>query len=422
MTWIADAGLWATVGITGLVAGLLWPRPHHPSRFALAGKLNLAAAAAVVVAWCATAGQILGGPSSSIWISAYVPLHVAPGFRLAVLWATLPGAALSMATALLVTLALSTDARSGETRRTFRVSVLALIAAGTAAWFAPASGMTSATIPAFVQSAPAALAPLFALVSIAILAWSMTRPPAAGATPGPFTVSWAAATAAIVFEQMARSRLGLGPRDAVVLGSASSGLALWLLTAALMHRKMRSLLFRANHGSVSGRSARPAALTAHVGAACVAFSFGAHALATRSTITLPPGAPVLVTDSYRRPWQFVNEGVSRFDVATADVTGLAVQVSAPGGRVTLLTPQIREQHGPDGQHLSNVISRRESTGGLWLATSVLFTRADSLDVASVRVTFLPVPVLWPVGILLLAISALLAMASPGELRATNGKS
>jgi uncharacterized integral membrane protein len=44
---------------------------------------------------------------------------------------------------------------------------------------------------------------------------------------------------------------------------------------------------------------------------------------------------------------------------------------------------------------------------------VLLSPPDSLDVASVRVTFLPAPVLWPVGVVLLGLSATLAlMASP----------
>ena len=41
------------------------------------------------------------------------------------------------------------------------------------------------------------------------------------------------------------------------------------------------------------------------------------------------------------------------------------------------------------------------------------TLDDTLDVASVRVTFLPAPVLWPLGVVLLGLSATLAlMASP----------
>jgi hypothetical protein len=46
------------------------------------------------------------------------------------------------------------------------------------------------------------------------------------------------------------------------------------------------------------------------------------------------------------------------------------------------------------------------------AMRVLLTGTDSLDVARVRVTFLPVPILWPIGIALLGLSAILAFSTP----------
>jgi hypothetical protein len=37
---------------------------------------------------------------------------------------------------------------------------------------------------------------------------------------------------------------------------------------------------------------------------------------------------------------------------------------------------------------------------------VLLVGADSLDTASVRVTFLPLPILWPAGVVLILLSAI----------------
>ena len=79
------------------------------------------------------------------------------------------------------------------------------------------------------------------------------------------------------------------------------------------------------------------------------------------------------------------------------------------GSSVLLTPEIRDHHGRSGQHLDNTIGRRQSTGAVWQTLRVLLVSADSLDVASVRVTFLPLPMLWPLGIGLLGVSLLMAI-------------
>ena len=44
------------------------------------------------------------------------------------------------------------------------------------------------------------------------------------------------------------------------------------------------------------------------------------------------------------------------------------------------------------------------------AMRVLLVETDSLDVASVRITFLPAPILWPIGVVLLGLSAMLALS------------
>jgi hypothetical protein len=151
-------------------------------------------------------------------------------------------------------------------------------------------------------------------------------------------------------------------------------------------------------------------MLAHVGAALVAISFAAHAFASRATITLPPGSTVAVTDAFRGRWELVNQGVSRFDAEAVFVTALTVEARSPRGTTALLTPEIREHHGREGQHLEPV-SLRAATGNTTQALRILFIEADSLDVASVRVTFIPAPVLWTIGLALLVTSVILAPAA-----------
>ena len=412
MNWIADAGFWIAVVLTGLAVGLLSSRWNHggatPRRIEL---LILASAAAGIVAWCSHAGALLGGfASSNQLLAAFVPIDVGPVYRLSVLWATLPGAALTLTVVLLAWTALA----GAKARVACLTCGLALAALGLAAWFAPRGAATG--IPTFVQSAPGALAPLFALVALVMLALASAFGIARQSAPRFLALfAWSAATAALVSEQSARSQLGIGPGDAVVLGSASSGLILWLLTSALLHRRAQSFLFHVPSpaGKVRDRLSRYSALSGHAGAVLLAISFAAHALASRSTISLPPGASVPVKDALRQPWQLVNQGVSRFDASGVDVTALAIETRHPRGGIELLSPEIREYHGRGGEHL-NPVSLRRSTETATQAMRVLFMGADSLDVASVRVTFLPVPILWPAGIALLCLAAVFALLAPSS--------
>jgi hypothetical protein len=135
----------------------------------------------------------------------------------------------------------------------------------------------------------------------------------------------------------------------------------------------------------------------------------ACAPAGAAAVQLPAaaGATVGVTDAFRRTWQLANQGVSRFDEQGADVLSVALEAKSPLGALKLLTPEIREYHGRGGEHIENTVSRRQSTGAITQTLRVLLVGADSLDVASVRVTFLPLPILWPAGIALLALSVLL---------------
>jgi hypothetical protein len=51
---------------------------------------------------------------------------------------------------------------------------------------------------------------------------------------------------------------------------------------------------------------------------------------------------------------------------------------------------------------------------------VLLLEVDSLDVARVRVTFLPVPILWPMGVALLVLSAALSVFDERRSRQPTG--
>ena len=409
--WIADASiaglaLWAALILVALLVGAFASRWRATDSEARGGDaLLLTAAAAGVVSWFANVGSLIGGSASNSLFRAYVPIDVASGFRLAVLWATLPGAALTVAVALLVRTSLGGPRGVSRTRYVAAMSGMALVGLGIAVWFAPSPNATAGSIPPFVQSAPAALAPLFALAALVMLADACAAR-MAGATPERPALrwAWALATLALVAEQMARSRLGIGPRDAILLGSASSGLMLWLFTSALLHSKVQSLVLGT---SMEGSGSRTRALAAHSGAILLVISFALHAVAARTTVSLAPGSSVDVTDSFRRTWQLANQGVSRFDEEGVDVLSLALEARSPSGTSALLTPEIRDYHGRSGAHLDNAVSRRQSTGAIAQTLRVLLVATDSLDVASVRVTFLPLPLLWPAGIALLAISLLM---------------
>ena len=413
MSWIADAGiaslaLWVAVILTGIVAGMFairWNEPRSIDR--LTESLILGAAAAGVVSLFAHAGALLGSAGTDALYAATVPIPVTTGLRLAVLWATLPGAALSLGVILLARAALASSLRSETSARAIgALAFMALLALGVAAWFAPAPNDIATKIPPFVQSISAALAPLAALLSLAVLA-DVVAARLGGTAPKPAMVSaaWVLATLGLTAEQAARSGLGLGPRDALILGSASSGLVLWLFTSALMHRRVQAVLLRMNTPPFGRAHPKPGAVMAHVGAVLLAISFGAHAMAGRRTVSIPAGEAVALT-AFRQTWKVANQGVSRFDEETSDVISLALEVTTPSGKSTLLTPEVRDYHTPSGRHLENRISRRESAGRVTQTMRVLLVGADSLDTASVRITFLPLPILWPAGVALILLSVL----------------
>jgi hypothetical protein len=149
-------------------------------------------------------------------------------------------------------------------------------------------------------------------------------------------------------------------------------------------------------------------------------SFALHALAARATVSVGPGATVEVTDAFRRPWQLANQGVSRFDAEGVDILSVAIESRDSRGTLRLLAPSIQDPHGSDGRHLDNTISRRASATTALQSMRVLLQEVDSLDVARVRVTFLPVPILWPLGVALLVLSAMLSAVDERRSRQPTG--
>lgn len=398
MNWTSLA-LWAALALSGLATGALMSRWNStaagvPPR--LDGIL-LAGAAASVVAWFANAGALLSNSGSSALLTAYVPIDASAAFRLSVLWATLPGAALTLG-ALALICAVLVPVRSAERLRfTGVLAGIALASFVVAVWFLPRAGSMATAILPFLQSPWAAIAPLAVLLSLTALAVAVSSVAARQASYAWILLAWGASTAAIAAEQVARSQLGIGPRDGVVLGSASGGLILWLVTSALMHRRVRRLF--SGEQSIPGE--RSSTWLAHVGAAMFALSFAAHAVATRSTVELTPGQTVAVADPFRREWALANQGVSRYDAEGADILSATIEARPPGGSSALLTPEIRDYHRADGAHLDNSVSLRRSTGRGLTAMRLLLIEADSLDVTQVRVTFQPLPLLWLAGVALI---------------------
>ena len=414
---------WAALILTGILTGTLVSRWSGSDR-----TLNprtegvaLTAAAAGVVAWFAQVGALIGNAASNPLLAAFVPVETSPGFRVAVLWGTLPGAALTFAVSLLVVAALTTPSRGGDRLRFLCVLATAALAALLlAVWFAPEPNAVSTRVPVFVQTTSAAMAPLMALLALVAVAVSVAAA-IAGAPPSkPLLLgAWIAATIALAAEQVARGELGIGPRDAVVLGNASSGLALWVLTSALLHRRVHGLLLRATRDRTTSATSR-AANAAHAGAALMVVSFALHALAARSTVSVAAGATAEVTDAFRQPWRLANQGVSRFDAEGMDILSVAIESTDPRGTLRLVAPSLQDPHARDGRHLDNTISRRASAASALQSMRVVLLEVDSLDVARVRVTFLPVPILWPMGVALLVLAAALSVLDERRSRQPTG--
>jgi hypothetical protein len=403
-----EAAAWLAFVLAAWNAGVLG------SRWAGGGTLSpgieaslLLAAAMAVIAWSTWAGALIGalGPSGTT-----IPIPVAPAYRLAATWATGQGLSLSLAVVGLVAAAMARLVRNSlpvaAARQAFALTAVAVLLLGLIVLdLVPAAGPG---IPAYVQAPAAAVAPLAALVAVAALLIAGSAAVASGgAVSGPWhglvLTAWVAATVALGAEQVARASLGIGPRDAVIAGGAASGLVLWLACSALLHERVRRLLRQQVPAAPPSRMRRAAGWLAHAGAALVVSSFAAHIMAVRVTLELPPGQVVEMSGVPGGAWRLVNQGVSRFDAGMADVTAVAIELSPPAAGASLVTTERREYVAGPGR--SAWMSIRGSAGSPLLRLRVLLESVDAGDSARVRVTALPLPVLWDLGLMLLAASS-----------------
>ena len=404
---MGEAAAWLAFLMAAWNAGVLgsrWAGGGPLSRGIEAGLLL--AAAMAVIAWSTWAGALIGalGPSGTT-----IPIPVAPAYRLAATWATGQGLLLSLAVVGLVAAALAPLVRNSlpvaAARQAFALTAVAVLLLGLIVLeLVPAAGPG---IPAYAQAPAAAVAPLAALVAVAALlvaGAAVVAPggPVSGPWHGLVLTAWVAATVALGAEQVARASLGIGPRDAVIPGGAASGLVLWLACSSLLHERVRRL-FRQPVPAPPSRMRRAAGWLAHSGAALVVSSFAAHIVAVRASLELPPGQGVEMSGVPGGAWRLVNQGVSRFDAGMADVTAVAIEVSSPAAAASLVTTERREYVVGPGR--SAWMSIRGSAGGPLLRLRVLLESVDASDAARVRVTALPLPVLWDLGLILLAASA-----------------
>lgn len=440
MKALSGAGLWLALLGTAWGTGVLgtqWNggagsgalrRPH------IVESVQMVVTALIVVAWGTLGGSVLRGDMSLALMVEGVPIDVPVGYRVAALWATGRGAlltaALGMSFLTLAAPSLARGAGSPNTKLTAGFSGLSLLALAVSLAirppFAPADQATEISgVAPFLLHPAAAVAPLLALCSavltVAVLGTSLTSPaavavdgrlttPAAAVDGRLTTAAWLLATLALAAEQAARSDLGLRPRDPVVFGGGASGLVLWGLTSALLHRQVIGFLRRARRAVTPRPSGRWGLHLAHAGAALAVISFAGHAFAKRVETSLPPGRSGEVRDALGRQWRLVNQGVSSFDAPGREVTAVALEVTAPGGRTRLLTTELRHYQDRTGAARGDPIGVRASWPGVGQDFRVVLAEAGEGEVAHVRVSFVPLALLWPVGVaLMLGAGAVLVM-------------
>jgi cytochrome c biogenesis factor len=424
---LGEASLWLALAGAAWRTGLELGSPQLPvGRRASGDGAAIATAALAVLGWSSLAGALLRGDASLALFVEGVPVDVPAGYRLAALWGTPRGALLTLALILVLASLVSTAAiRRVGARAAGRGTFVAMCAlqmlalALSVLWKPPYAPATSARLPAdlpaYLAHAAAAVAPLLAVGSVAVtllLAAALVVPP----EPGPSArwdgllrrqaiTAWLIATLALAAEQAARTALDLTTADAVVPGGSAGGLLLWLALGALMHHRVRAAL--ATGGAVADTAARPryALSAAHAGAVLAVASFALHIVAARADVVLPPGRSVESRDGLGRPWQLVNQGVSRFDAAGREVTALALEVTPPGRAARLLSTEQRRFVARSGAPFGEPIGIRASIRGIAQDFGVVLRGAMEGDVARVRVSFVPLAFLWPAGILLMLVAA-----------------
>jgi hypothetical protein len=387
------------------------------------------AAALALVGTGTLAGDLLRDLDLPI-LASTIPIQATAGQRLAALWSVPALAALSLATVCLLLAALAAAFTRGLPWGS--APRVAGVLSGTAAVFLAVGvldtprGLPAMTVPPFVQSLSASLAAAAALTAVVLIVHAAALGAALRGEVADRAVSqwrlvtlaaFLLATVALGAEQLARASLGIDPGVPVVAGSASSGLVLWVIAGTLLHRRVRALFLA---GAEPARTPPRiwAARLAHVGAAALILSFGAHVFAARTTLDLPPGEAVVVDDAFGRSWRLVNQGVSRFDTRGADVTAIAIEATGPDARTRLVASERRDYHSASGSAIEPV-RRRGSFGTPAQQVRILLESADAGERARVRVAFVPLLVLWPAGIALLVGSILALLLTPMAPRDTS---
>lgn len=435
MSTVGEVALWLAF------LGVAWSTGAYIARWRAAAEDGPPGAAAVLViagallvfSWGILGGALLRGDVGLAITREGAPSATARWGALAALWSTRRGAILTLALLLglgAIAVATGRERRALTVRLTGAMAALTTLVVAVAVLAAPPFASAARTplpgsVPLHLVHWAAAIAPLFALgtvaaaLMLAALAWTAagSNAPDADRLFRRWTmVAWLLATVALAAEQQAREAIGITAQEAVALGSSRSGLLLWLALAALLHRRVRGAIIRGSGvSSPRGLGRGWHAHAAHVGAAFVIASFALHVAANRVSLTLPPGETVTATDVFGRSWRFVQQGVSRFDEASYDIMALAVEVTDPGGDARLLSPSWRAYRTPLGEPVGAPLAMRAGWRALLQDVRVVLAQATNGEAAQVRVSFIPLAVLWPVGIALMVIGGVAALArtAPG---------
>lgn len=436
MSTVGEVALWLAFLCVAWSAGAYVARWRAAADDAppAAAVVLVIAGALLVFGWGILGGALLRGDLALAITREGAPSVTARWAALAALWSTRRGAILTLALLLglgAIAVATGRERRALMVRLTGALTALTTVVLAVAVLavppFASAAGSPLPdSVPLHLVHWAAALAPLFALgavaaaLMLAALAWTAAGSNAAGTdlVVRRWTiVAWLLATAALATEQHARAAIGITAQEAVSLGSSRSGLLLWLALAALLHRRLREAIVRGGGAAVARGLGRGwHAHAAHVGAALVIASFALHVAARRVSLTLPPGEAVAATDVFGRSWRFVQQGVSRFDEPTHDIMALAVEVTDPGGDTRLLSPAWRAYRTPLGEPLGEPVAMRAGWRTVLQDVRVVLEQATTGEAAQVRVSFIPLAVLWPLGIALMVVSGIASLTGAAPSR------
>ena len=430
MILIAEIAVWLAF------VGAAWNTGVHFARWRLPGSvappltsgIAIGVGALLVLAWGVLAGTLLrGDPSLALSVEG-LSISASRAAAISALWGTARGGLFSLALLVaLVGVAMSparerSDAlHSQQAPRT--VSVLTALLLGLLAVsllflppLAPAGAARSLVgPPLFLVDTMASLASLFAIGAIAaalviaavLVAGERTERSTLRATT---IIGWLLATLLIGAEQLVRNRVGLTAQDPVVLGSSRAGLLLWLALSVLLHARVRRVLLPTGAEGARPRGRWPVH-AAHTGALLVVVAFALHIVAARSELTLPPGATVEARDTFGRTWGFVNQGVSQFDADGRDITALAIAVTGPRGASRLLSTEQRQYFGRMGGPLGRPLGVRATWPTPLQEMRLVMDSVLAGERARVRVSFVPLALLWPAGVVLMVLGGAIRLAA-----------